>query len=205
MELLIVIAVAAIVLGVGSQLVLVSIRSNKNVGENDASVQLRQEVYEAVISVATAKWQNVFNLLHDGTVYHPTISSGSWILTSGTENVTIDGIVYTRSFTVQHVCRVASAPRSITGITDTSGSATTCAGSGGTFDPSTEQVSTTVSWPNGTTLTGADYITRWRNKVCNQTTWSSTGSGPATCPSTLYDTKTNITTGSNLQLCLGGC
>ena len=84
MELLIVIAVAAIVLGVGSQLVLVSIRSNKNVGENDASVQLRQEVYEAVISVATAKWQNVFNLLHDGTVYHPTISSGSCILTSGT-------------------------------------------------------------------------------------------------------------------------
>ncbi len=205
LEILIVIGVAAIIIVLGSQLILTGLRSNKVTGEIDASVKVLEETSETVRSVTSEKWQNLFGLQHDGTQYYPQQSGTKWVFSAGSENVTIKSIAYNRYFIVQHVCRSGGASRDITGVTDSSGSTATCTTSGGTYDPSTEKITATVTWQGTNTQSSSEYITRWRNKVCNQTDWNTVGSGPETCPSNLYDSKTNVTPTTDIQLCFGGC
>lgn len=205
LEILIAISAAAIIVVIGGQVIYTGMQSNKISGEKDVAMGLVNETFETVRSAATEKWQNVFDLTKGTTNYYPNISAGKWVLTSGQENVTINNITYVRSFTVQNVCRDTSTERNITGITDTSGSTTTCAASGGTYDPSTQRITTAVSWPNADAISSSEYITRWMNKVCVQTSWDTAGSGTYSCPTTNYESKTNITSGASLQLCNGGC
>lgn len=204
LEILIVVSASAVVVALGAQLVYISARGNKIASESAVGFGLAEETFEGVRAASTEKWQNIYDLTKGSTAYYPQQSSGKWVLTAGQEDVIINNTTYTRSFTVQNTCRDA-ASRNITGITDSSGAATTCSSSGGTHDPSTQRVSTTISWPDADTVSWNEYVSRWRNKVCVQTSWSGSGSGPVTCPSTAYDAKTNITAGDNLQLCAGGC
>lgn len=210
LEILVAIAAAAIVFTLGAQLVYVSLQSSRSAGEKNTALGLAEETFEAVRSAATEKWQNLFNLTKGTTNYFPQKSAGNlkWILTLGSEDITINNIVYTRSFTIQNVCRDTTAgARAITGITDTGGSTTTCATSGGSHDPSSQRVSVSISWPNAVSLSSNEYLTRWRNKVCPQINWDANatpGAPPATaCLVTIYDSRSNITpgAGANLQLC----
>lgn len=210
LEILVAVSVAAIVFTLGAQLVYVSLQSSRLAGEKNTALGLAEETYETVRSAATEKWQNLYNLTKGSANYYPTKVSGKWVINnSGIETVTINNINYSRSFTAQNVCRDATT-RAITGITDSSGSTTTCATSGGSHDPSTQRVSVSVSWPNATTLINSEYLTRWRNKVCPQINWDANatpGAPPATaCPVTIYDNRSNITPGASLQLCFSsGC
>lgn len=204
MEVLLAISAAAVVITVSAQMVYVGIVSNRSSTEKNVALGLAEEISAAVEASSTEKWQNVYNLTKGTTNYYPQQSAGKWVLTAGTQNVTLNGVVYTRSLTIQNVCRNTTT-RNITGITDTSGSTTTCTTSTGGHDPSTQQISINVTWPNGGALTTNKYITRWRNLTCLQTAWSSTGSGTSTCPATIYESQTNITPGADLQLCNGGC
>lgn len=202
MEILIVISAAAIIVAVGAQAVFVSLQSSKISGERGVAMDLLRETHEAVKSAATEKWQNVFSLSKGAANYYPQNSSGRWLLTAGSEDVIINSITYTRYFAVQNMCRDAST-RDVTGITDTNGTAATCADSGGTYDPSTQKINVLVSWSGADTVSSSEYITRWMNKVCSQTSWSSIGSGVENCPAATYESSTNITAGDNLQLCSG--
>ena len=203
LEILVSIGVAAVIIALGAQLFYVSQRANKIAGEKNVGIGLLEETFDATRSATTEKWQNLFDLTKGSTNYYPQASGTKWALTSGSESVTISGIIYTRSFTVQNVCR-HDTTRDITGITDSNGSATTCAGSP-VNDPSTQKVNVTISWPDADALTASDYVTRWRNKICLQTAWSTVSSSVTTCPDTTYDSQTNITPGTDLQLCSGGC
>lgn len=202
LEALVAISAAAIVIVIGAQLVYVSMQSNKVAGERGVAMGLMTEASEAIKASAVEKWQNVFSLTKGSASYYPENSSGRWVLTSGAESVIINDITYTRSFTVQNVCR-NTATLDITGVADSSGADTTCITNGGSYDPSTQKITTTISWPGADALSSSEYITRWMNKVCAQTSWSSTGSSTQNCPATTYESSTNITTGDNLQLCSG--
>lgn len=204
LEVLISISAAAVVVALGAQMVYVSLQSNKTSGEKNVGLGLVEETFEAVRNVATERWQSIFTDLSENTNYYPEKPAGKWIIHTpppNTENVTINTLTYTRSFTVQNVCRNSAG--AITGITDTNGETTLCAGSGGTHDPSTQKINVTVSWPNADALTSSEYITRWRNDVCVQTSWSTQGStGVHSCnpPDTTYDTSTNLNTGASLTI-----
>lgn len=204
LEVLIVVAVASVVIAVTSQMIYVSMRSNKTAGDRNVALGLVEEALEGVRSAAEERWPDLFDVEKGQTAYYPQKSGGKWVITSGSENVTINGISYVRSVTIQNVCRDASS-REITGITDSSGSAIVCTESGGTHDPSSQQVSAVVSWTGGAPVNSQELLTRWRNKVCVQTGWSGTGSGPNVCPATVYESKTNIntTTGTSIELCNG--
>lgn len=203
LEILLVIAAAAIVVSLSSQLTFISLKSAKTAGDRSTAVELNNETFEAIRSSATEKWQNVFDLTKGSANYYPssTTTPGKWTLVSGIDAVSINGIDYSRSFTIQNVCRDSAAgARAITGITDSNGAATTCAASGGNYDPSAQRIGVFVSWPNAETVSASEYITRWRNKICLQTSWDSVGGGPASCPATTYGSVTNIVTGATLQL-----
>jgi hypothetical protein len=192
LEILVAVAAAAVIVTLGAQTTYVSIKGNKVAGDKNVALGLAQETLSAIDGVATEKWQNVYNLTKGSTSYYVATSSGKWIVATGTQSYSLNNISYSRSFVIQNVCR-ATSTRSILGITDATGSATTCATNGGAHDPSTQKVIITITWPETDPLSESAYITRWRNKTCTQTEWSTGGEGPAgTCPSLLYSTSTNI-------------
>ena len=179
LELLVVIALLAVILSVGAQAVYVSLRSGKVSGERDVAVGLASETLEAVRSTAEEKWQNIYSLTKATQNYFPTQSSNKWILSSGVGTVVVNGITYSRSVVIDNVSRDQTTrfiESSYTSADD---------------DPHTQKVTVTVSWPNADAVTLSDYFFRWRNKVCSQTGWSTAGSGSTvqSCPTTSYDTK----------------
>lgn len=206
LELLIAISILAIILSVSTQAVFVSMQSGKTSAESDVAIALANEALEASRGIAEEKWQNVYNLTK-GSQYHPVSSSGNkWTLSASSEAVQLNTASYTRYITIQNVCRDTTlGSRNITGVTDSDGTLATCTTSTGVFDPSTQKVTATVSWQgNGSPITVSDYFLRWRNIVCNQTGWTTGGSGTTvkTCPDTNYDTKDAVvdTTGGSLKL-----
>ena len=198
LELLIVIAILAIILSVGSQAMLVSMQSGKVSGERDVATALANEALEAVRGVTEEKWQNLYNLTGKGTTHYfasSTVSAGKWTLTATStatdELVVMNGITYTRYVIVDNVSRDATSRAIVT--------------SGGEDDPSTQKVTVTVSWPNADTVTISDYFFRWRNKVCSQTSWAGAGgtaNGIEACGTNRYDTidSTATTSDGTLQL-----
>lgn len=193
LELLIVIGLLAIILGVGAQAVYVSMQSGKISGERDVALGLASEALEVARAVAEEKWQNIFLLTKATEHYKPLLTAGAWGLATGDEAIALNNASYTRYLIVQNVCRETSATRNITGVTDTDGSLTTCATSGGAFDPSTQKVSVIVSWTGGDSVTISDYFFRWRNRATNQTSWTGTGDESVSPPNSL-------TTGDTLHL-----
>ncbi len=177
LELLIVIALLGIILGVGTQAVYVSLQSGKTAGERDVAVGLASEALEAVRGITEENWQGLYNLTEN--TQYDTIQSGSkWVTTTTITPIALNNASYTRSFIVQNVCRDTASTRSITGITDTNGTTTTCVASTGEFDPSTQKVTITVSWTGADPVTISEYFVRWKNKTCAQTNWI----GGATTP-----------------------
>lgn len=188
-EILIVIAIAVVIISAAAQLVYVSLRSNKFSEEMNVALGLMEETFSAVDGAATEQWQNVYNLNKGtSTSYFPQNSNGKWLMATGTENVLISGLTYSRSFTIQNACRDTDpAIRTITGITDSGGSAITCVASGGSYDPSTQRIAATISWPEADPVIFNKYFTRWRNKICIQSDWSGGSSGStSTCPTNFY-------------------
>lgn len=209
-ELLVAIAAAAIVFSLGAQLTYVSGRSAKIAADTTVALGLVSETHEAVRASATEKWQNLFNLTKN-SAYHPETTAGKWVLISGVQTVTVNRVDYSRSFIAQNMCRTQTSQvfGDITGITDgpavADGTLTTCTTSGGVYDPSTQKITVTVSWTGNTGITTSEYVFRWRNKICNQTSWQTAEPGSSTaktCPNdTTYDTKdSGVTTGASLYL-----
>ncbi len=185
LELLIVISLLAVILSVGTQAVYVSLQSSKISGERDIAVGLASEALEAARGVADEKWQNIYDLTK-GSQYHMVQTGNKWATSTGSEIVSLNNASYTRYVVIDNVSRDAS-----TRMIDT----------GTNYDPSTQKVTVTVSWPYADPVTINEYFLRWRNKICNQTNWSGgVGSGVKNCPDTTYTSATNITPGASLEL-----
>lgn len=108
-----------------------------------ASAYLK-EAQEAVRSVREKGWDNV---VPTGT-YHPVFSGSSWSLAAGTDSP--GG--YTRSLVISDVFRDASG---------------NIVASGGSPDPSTRQITTTVSWgtPFASNISSVSYLTRYLDNL----------------------------------------
>ena len=198
-EILITISILAVILSLGAQSSFVSLRASKSASEKDGALNLAIETMEAVRSAAEEKWQNLYDLTKGSANHHyPSQSSGKWIISNnGDEVLTINDTIYARYFIVDNMSRDVSTRA----IENTYNSAND--------DPSTQKVTVfvTTNWATSTAVTFSQYFSRWRNKVCNQTAWTTGGSGNSvkTCPDTNYDTKTNITPSGSLEICQGGC
>ncbi len=192
-------AIAALIIGAAATAIVVTLRSNKLATNSETASSLGRELLDGVRSVAEGEWQDLYNLSPKGAgnPYH-LIESGSpptLVTASGTENVVVGSITYTRSFITENVNR------------DSNGDIVS---SGGTEDTSTQKVTVTVTWPS-TGGTGqaqiVEYFTRWsKNAVVNFTDWSgSSGSeGPITSPDRNYSSATGLTLSTVGQIGLSG-
>lgn len=188
LEILIVIGVVAIIIPLVAQIVVTSLNSNKWTTENKVATGLADETMKAIENVSFEQWQNIYSKLKGPTNhYHTLKEGGAWSTAIGDESLTVNDLDYTRYFIISDVCR-----DNITKDIITTSDVPPCA-IGNSDDPSTQKITVTLTWTDGT-LSKDYYLTRWRNKICHQTSWSGAGSGPVSCPSTLYESATSIDT-----------
>lgn len=169
MELLVGVAIVTIIIGSVVTAVVLVLRIHFQSVASRGAAALEQETMESVRSVAEGKWTDLYNVSPKGatTTYRiitsSSTSSTSPVLTvaSGTEEVVVNNITYTRFFSVENV------NRDINGNIVTTG--------GFVEDPSTQKITVTVRWPiSGQTaeLKIAEYLTRSRSEVFRFTDWS---------------------------------
>lgn len=188
LELLIVISLLAVILSFGINAMFLSLKSNKVSGERDIANALATESLEAVRATVEENWQNIYSLTKTTQNYYPKQSLGKWVLTTvpGDGTITIGGVVFTRYVVIDNVCRDNST-REVTGLTPCTIPSTQA------DDPSTQRVSSIVSWPGSDPITIYEYFFRWKNKVCTQGGWVAGVPGNSTqdCTGTgtNYDSK----------------
>jgi type II secretory pathway pseudopilin PulG len=193
-EVLVAISIFAIIAAIGAQVTVISLRSTTSAAEKDVATYLLTEMFEAVRAATEEQWHSLYNLTKNTARYYPQQSNGKWILTAGDETVTINGITYTRYFTVTNASR-DPVTRSIDATYSV-----------GQDDPSTQQITGVVVWPRQNPLTATKYIFRWRNKICTQSEWSNPGvGGVAPCNGGGYTSASNVTASTSIQLCSSGC
>lgn len=143
-ELLIAIGLTAILLP-ALLTALVSSREGKaQEGERLQALGLLKETNDAVYNIREKGWVNI---AADGT-YYPSITGTTWSLATGTQT--------TGNFTRQ--VTIESVQRNSAGVIVTSG---------GSVDPSTKKITTTVAWSNpyAGSVTSSKYVTRWVGNV----------------------------------------
>ena len=207
-ELIIAIAITAILAAIGVQLIGVSFYSAGTSEDRQAASRLGEEVFEALRAItqgnttSTQGWNRLY-LPPDGTgnassskgaanFYKVLILENTWQIASGTENIVLDGNEYTRSFTIENVSRDTTS-----GNIDIDSNYNIA-----NDDPATQKVTVKISKTNAPDFTFVKYFTRYLNESTPQTTWSSSACGPfgATSSQTNYCSKTDIDANTN---CVG--
>lgn len=193
-EILVAVTIFGAIAAIGAQSLVVSLKANQVASHKSSGTQLLAEMVRAARAASDGNWQNVYGLTKGGAHYHPELQGSEWVIVSGDETVNLGNAIFTRYFTVSNVSRDLSTRAIETTYTASHD------------DPSTQQILAVVTSTTTGSISADVYLFRWRNKVCNQTTWSSSGaSGVKNCPDASYVSTTNITPGSDLQLCSGGC
>lgn len=180
-EALIAIAILAVVAGLGTQLVTISMQSIASSKTRGASMRMAQEGIEAVRAIAYGNdnqsqgWNKIYRppdgtgdpvSSKQGIVYHPVLGGTPprWSLMSGIESVTVDGEMYERSIMIENVSRdtLGAIESSYTPAND---------------DPSTQNIIVRVTKQNAPETEIAVYLTRFFNETSRQSDWM----GPANC------------------------
>jgi type II secretory pathway pseudopilin PulG len=202
LEILVVIGVLAIIVSFGSQLFLTSARSNKWARERNVALGLAEEVLEGVRGVASEDWLNIYkppngsgdSAADKGSSHHYYLQATGtkWVVLSGDETVTMDGMNYTRYFVIENTSRGAADGNIESAYTSADD------------DPSTQKITINISWSGAEPLSMVQYLTRWRNKVCVQSNWSAGAvAGTSSCAGEGYgsiDTNIDVGTAGSIKL-----
>jgi type II secretory pathway pseudopilin PulG len=140
------------------------------------AIALLKETVSAVQSVKDTDW-NIFTTAVTDNPYHPVITSNKWTLATGSST--------TNNLTQQVV--ISDVHR------DTNGAIVT---TGGTLDPSTKKVISTISWtePQNSSISSTQYLTRTTNLSYSHTTAAVLNSGVP------LDTQVTNTAGGEIKL-----
>lgn len=176
-ELLVGVTIVTIIITSVVGAVILVIRSNLQSVTSRTAAALGEEMMNDVRSVAEGKWNNLYSVSPKGssTAYRVTASGTTLAIVSGSEDVSVNNVAYTRFLSVENVNR-----DSVQNIA-----------ASGTEDPSTQKITVTVRWQAGggsPQLQTTEYLTRFRNEVTKFTDWSGqTGvTGPITTPENNY-------------------
>ena len=181
-EILIAVAVGAIIIGSAAVGISLLLRSNLESRSSQTATFLARELIDKTRSVAEGSWHDIYNLQKGSPNFYRFTASGTMLaVTTSSESSTIENITYTRYFITENVYRVGGD------IVE----------SGGAEDPSTQKITAVVEWPSGgqiRKITVSEYLTRWRNKILPQTDWSggSEETGILTEPNNKFASSSNI-------------
>ncbi len=168
-EILIGLAVGAILIGGATAAIVAILRSNLESKNFQTASSLSQELVDNAKTLAESDWHNIYNLSKGSSTQYYVAASGTILAVfSGTTTTLAGNFTYTKFFSVENVNRDASS---------------TIVASGGTDDPSTQKITSHIQWPSAGQTSDVPlvvYLTRWRNMISRQTDWSggSSQAGP---------------------------
>ena len=154
-----------------------------------------EEMFAQVRAAQEAHWDTIGGLKR-GVPYSISQHNGAFIIATGSASIVVDGIPYALSFVLSDSNRALNATNTPLALVATSSSL---------VDKSSLIVDGAVSWASGGALSLRTVLTRWRNVVCGQTSWSGAATSAALCEATnvgLQNAK-NIQAGNSLMLCNG--
>jgi prepilin-type N-terminal cleavage/methylation domain-containing protein len=194
-EVIIAIAVGAILIGGATAIIVPVLRSNLETRNVGIATSLAQEYLENIQALAESDWRIIYNppaAKGINSQFYLAPSSTSFMLVSGATSSMIETKVFTRYFSIENV------NRNLCGVSDiTTDATTTCSAGPGSAgvgdDPSTQKITIAVSWPTSS-ITRVEYLTHNINKVFVQTDWSGGPGqeGPITSPNDKFASSTNI-------------
>ncbi|MEI7498449.1 MAG: hypothetical protein WCK11_04155 [Candidatus Falkowbacteria bacterium] len=195
LEVLLVVGIAAAVSGMIGTMTYSGLQSGKTMTEASTARWLANKFSDGLSAVAYSRWQNISSVTKgSSSPLHLDEIDGVWQLAMGTATTTINNIEYAGSIIVEDVCRDDATNKQIV----VQSGVPPC-GAEQHLDPSTEKVTIEVAWLNGSQRV-VKYLTRWRNKVCEQTSWTATSSATSTCPVSTFDTTNSLEASSSLML-----
>lgn len=178
-EILAGVAISAIIIGGAAGLISVTLRSDLQNKSYQVASSLNQELINNITVFSQANWRNIYDLNKSPAKYYLSTNGAGFTAFSGEESIVVEGVTYSRSFSVDNVNR------------DSNGNIVEV----GTDDPSTQKITITTSWEAGSqNVSFVKYLTRSRNEVFRQTDWSGGDGqeGPITSPNNRFATSTNI-------------
>ena len=157
LEILIAVAVGAILVTAAATVISPALRATTKVSETQTGAALAKELLDNARVLADANWNNFASLLTT-SANHYRISGSPFSAVAGDQIITISGTAYTRYFYIDDARRNLASDEIVT--------------SGGVLDPSTKKITVEYSWPGSSLTSISSYITRRRNFVFQQTDWS---------------------------------
>ena len=182
-ELVIGVAIGAILVGGAAATIALTLRSNVQNKNIQIATGLAQETVDQATVFGEARWRNIHDLTKSPDQWRiATTSQGTFSTSTGSQEIELDNITFTRYFTVENVMR------------DSSGAIVT---SGGTDDPSTQKISIFVTWLEAGQTSEVKlekYLTRSRNLIYRQIDWSGGNNqqGPITTVNNRFASSTEI-------------
>ena len=148
-----------------AQLALRLSSQNKNL---QAASFLAQEILDNFSAVAGRDWHRVDTYGSDALAvspaeYHVLTAATPFVIASGSDSVVVDGVTYSRYFTIDKVSRDA-------------GEAVETVYVSADEDPGTLKITANVEWGTNSKVDVSKFVTRYKNDKSIQTDWSS-GSG----------------------------
>jgi type II secretory pathway pseudopilin PulG len=191
-EIVIALTIVGVIITTAVVALAIVLRSNAETQQSQSATLLAQEYADIVQNLSIGNWDALYLLTPKGatSTFRVAASGTTYVVQSGNSTTTLDGIVYTRYFSVQDVSRDA-ATHDIEVAYNLSND-----------DPSTQKISIYTTWTRGGTarsLSIVKYVTRWQNRTFEQTTWSG-GSATDTvvgAPDNSFSTSTNVDTESS--------
>ncbi len=204
MEIIIAIAVGAILIGAATTVIAPILRSNLETRNVQIATSFAQEYLDNLQNLTESSWFNIYNppaSKGPSSQFYLRATSTTYEVLSGATSTIIEGRTFTRYFSIENTSR------DLCGASDITTNATTsCASGPGSTgvadDPSTQKITVIVSWPEGRSISRSQYLTRSRNKVFVPSDWSAGPGqeGPITSENNQFASSTNInystTTGS---------
>lgn len=192
-ELLIAIAVGAILLGAAAAIIAPALRVNTTAVQAQVAGALGKELLENVRVFGEANWSNLASLSRTsstGPDNHYTLSTSSSpfspiALGTSSESVVVGTTTYTRYFYLNDVTRGYGSGNNPDIMTSVS-----------TVDPSTLLVTVVYGWPGSSLKVYSEYLTRYKNQILFQTDWSA---GPTTTIVGATNTTSRFTTSTNID------
>lgn len=152
-ELIIAIAIGAVLIGGATGALMVTLRSSYQNRFLRTASGLAQELMDKVTVYTEGRWRNIYDLSKVPTKWFLQSIGASFTASGGSETVTIEGVTYERYFTVENIQR---------------DSTDNIVASGGNNDASTQLIKVYVNWTQVATPTNvmlARYFTRNTNRV----------------------------------------
>lgn len=204
-EILIAVAVGAIIVATAAAAIVATARSHQINLTTDTASSLAQELMDNIRSYGEANWQDLYAVTSKGNTtqactpycYYLATGGSPFTLTNNSEQITVNSTVFTRYFTIENVNRNNCGTGDITNSVETA-----CTGQSTDIleDPSTQKITVRVTWPQTGGGTGdlkiASYVVHYSNQTNNFSDWSGSSgtAGPLTQPSSGYSSQSGLDT-----------